>query len=121
MYLRKTKLESEIEKLKREIKELREQKEKLIEELRSIYEFRYPTGKTIHYTGSFYDTRYGTELKELQFVKIVFIETKGESYYTYYYDTEVGAVNGIYLNREDAEKARELYLKEKEEKTSRES
>jgi hypothetical protein len=115
MYLRKTKLESEIEKLKREIKELREQKEKLTKELKYIFELRYPILGPIRYTGSI--------AKELQITKIVFDETKGESYCTYYYDsssylakfTEVGAGNGLYLNREDAEKTRELYLKEKEE------
>lgn len=115
-FLYKTKLENEVKRLEKIIKELREQETKLRGKMKSLYNPQFALGTTV------YSTAWGNEVEELKIAKIVFTEQKEMSYHEYFLDEEyhdsfekIG--NGYYLTREEAEKARQEYLKnEKEEK-----
>lgn len=108
LFTKKTKLEKEVEELRKEIKELEKRKNKL----KKVYVPKYSIGTPI------YCTFWGNEVKELKIIRIVFTEEKDKSFYTYHCNEEYQEFeeigNGYYLTREEAEKARQEYLKNKE-------
>ena len=111
MFLRKTELESKVEELHKNIKELTEQKMKFTKELKSVYTPQYSIGLPIYYT------IYGNEVEELKIVRIVFTEQEDRSFYTYYCNAEYKSFEEIgdyyHLTKEDAEKSRQQYLENK--------
>ena len=111
MFLRKTELESKVEELHKNIKELTEQKMKFTKELKSVYTPQYSIGLPIYYTV------YGNKVEELKIVRIVFTEQEDRSFYTYYCNTEYKSFEEIgdyyHLTKEDAEKSRQQYLENK--------
>ncbi|OPZ24421.1 MAG: hypothetical protein BWZ03_00181 [bacterium ADurb.BinA186] len=112
-FLYKTKLEDEAKQLEKRVERLRKQETKLEEKMKSLYNPQFAIGTTI------YSTFWGNEVEELKIAKIVFTEQEEASSYTYLLNREhysfekIG--NGYYLTREEAEKARQEYLKNKEE------
>lgn len=114
MFLRKTELESQVEELEKNIKELKEQEKNLTKKLKSAYNPKFPIGTPIYYT------YWGDEVEELKIIRIGFTEEKDKSFYTYCLNKFVAPVgeeeigNGYYLTREEAEKARQEYLKNAE-------
>jgi len=118
-FLYKSKLEDEVKRLEKSIKELREQETKLRGKMKSLYNPQFAIGTPI------YSTFFGDEVEELKITKIVFTEQKEMSYHEYFLDEEyhdsfekIG--NGYYLTREEAEKARQEYLKNEKEKKRKE-
>ena len=115
LFLKKTELESKIEELKKEIKELNEQRNKITKELKSVYDPKYPIGTLVFFT------HLGNEIEELKVARIEFTEQEDKSFYRYYCNKEYRVFKEIgdsyYLTRKEAEQARQEYLqREKEEK-----
>jgi len=112
-FLYKAKLEDEVKQLEKRVERLRKQETKLEEKMKSLYNPQFTIGTTI------YSTFWGNEVEELKIAKIVFTEQEETSSYAYLLNREhysfqkIG--NGYYLTREEAEKARQEYLKNKEE------
>jgi len=112
LYSRKTELEKEAEKLRNEIRDLKEQKSKLTKEMRSVYNPKYPIGTPVFFA------LWGNEIEELKITRIDFTEQEDRGFYHYYCDKgyrgfeEIG--NDYYLTREEAEKARQEYIQEEE-------
>ena len=118
-FIYKTKLENEVKRLEKSIKELREQETKLKGKMKSLYNPQFAIGTTI------YSTFFGDEVEELKITKIVFTEQKEMSTHEYFLDEEyhdsfekIG--DGYYLTREEAEKARQEYLKNEKERKRKE-
>jgi len=117
-FLYKSKLEDEVKRLEKSIKELREQETKLRGKMKSLYNPQFAIGTPI------YSTFFGDEVEELKITKIVFTEQKEMSYHEYLLNREhysfekIG--NGYYLTREEAEKARQEYLKNEKERKRKE-
>lgn len=113
-FLRKTKLEKEVEELKNEVRKLKEQKEKIEKELKSVYSPQFKIGTPI------YIMFYNSKVKESKIESIVFTEKENDCSYEYYcenydYPFQVKDIGrDIFLTKEEAEKAREEYLKNKE-------
>lgn len=107
MYLRKTELENKVDGLNKEIKELTEQKTKVIKELKQVYIPQYLIGTIIYYTS------YGNEVEELKIVRIVFTEQEDRSFYNYYCNKEYRSFEKIgdnyYLTKNEAEEALRKY------------
>ena len=117
-FLYKTKLENEVKRLEKSIKELREQETKLKGKMKSLYNPQFALGTTV------YSTAWGNEVQELKIAKIVFTEQEEISYYTYFLNKEYRSFekigSGYYLTRKEAEKARQEYLKNEKEKKRKE-
>jgi cell division septum initiation protein DivIVA len=109
-FLRKTKLEKEVEELKNEVRKLKEQKEKIEKELKSVYSPQFKIGTPI------YTMLYG-KVKESKIKAIVFTEKENDCFYEYYYENYdypfqvIG--KSIFLTKEEAEMARQEYLENK--------
>ncbi len=110
-FLRKTKLEKEVEELKNEVRKLKEQKIKIEKELKSVYSPQFKIGTPI------YTMLYG-KVKESKIKAIVFTEKENDCFYEYYYENYdypfqvIG--RSIFLTKEEAEKAQKEYLKNQE-------
>ena len=118
MFLHKTELEDEIEKLEKNIKELKEEEAKIKRKMKSLYNPQFAIGTTI------YSTAWGNEVQELKIAKIVFTEQEDKSYHTYFLNKEYRSFekigSGYYLTRKEAEKARQEYLKNEKERKRKE-
>lgn len=117
-FLYKTKLENEVKRLEKNVKELREQETKLKGKMKSLYNPQFAIGTTIYFTA------WGNEVEELKITKIVFTEQEEISYHTYFLNKEYRSFekigSGYYLTRKEAEKARQEYLKNEKEKKRKE-
>ena len=113
-FLYKTKLEDEVKQLEKRVERLREEETKLEGKMKSLYSPQFAIGTTI------YSTFWGNEVEELKIAKIVFTEQEDKSYHTYFLNKEYRSFekigSGYYLTREEAEKARQEYLKNEKEK-----
>ncbi len=117
-FLYKSKLEDEVKRLEKNVKELREQETKLKGKMKSLYNPQFALGTTV------YHTAWGNEVQELKIAKIVFTEQEEISYYTYFLNKEYRSFekigSGYYLTRKEAEKARQEYLKNEKERKRKE-
>lgn len=108
-FLRKIGFEKDVEKLTKQVKELQEQKDKLTKEMKGIYNPLYPIGTKV------FVLVWG-RVEESEVRKITFIEEKDSNNYIYGEEyrnfSQIG--NGYYLTREEAEKAKQEYLKKQE-------
>jgi len=111
-FLRKTKLEKEVEELENEVRKLNEQKIKIEKELKSIYSPKFKIGTPV------YILSYGGKIKESKIETIVFTEKENDCSYAYYCENQdypfqnIG--KSIFLTKEEAEKAQKEYLKNQE-------